>query len=258
MKTQQRIITITLIILGLIVSAETWAQDTDSHFYFNGNREVLFKGKNMGAGGYAFIHGSNDQLTINYMNQFTGGTQILSNLHIGHDDNSFPTGENRRLYFQGIALNTDPIYMMKYNVATNKTDLRVCIGDDQNGDDRFVIGNVLSGTENWRDFFVVHNNGNTDVYGTLRANKVKVEVMNGADFVFENNYKLKPLWEVETFIKENKHLPDVQSEKEMQETGLDVNEFQIKLLQKVEELTLYVIEQDKQIKQLQQQLGDRQ
>lgn len=88
-----------------------------------------------------------------------------------------------------------------------------------------------------------------DVKGAVRAKEVKIEVNagEGADFVFEPDYQLRSLTEVETFIKDNKHLPEIPSAKEMQEKGLNVNEMQIKLLQKIEELTLYVIEQQKQL-----------
>lgn len=87
-----------------------------------------------------------------------------------------------------------------------------------------------------------------DVAGTIKAREIKVEINAGADHVFNPNYNLKSLSELETFVKENKHLPEILSEKQMQEEGLNINEFQIKLLQKIEELTLYVIEQDKTIK----------
>jgi len=90
-----------------------------------------------------------------------------------------------------------------------------------------------------------------DVKGTIRAKEVKIEMGagEGADFVFESDYNLKPLSEVEAFVRENKHLPEIPSAKQMQAEGLNVNEMQIKLLQKVEELTLYVIEQQKQLEE---------
>lgn len=90
--------------------------------------------------------------------------------------------------------------------------------------------------------------GGLNLGGTLSAREVKIEITAGADHVFNNDYELKPLSEVEAFVKKNKHLPEIQSEKQMQDDGLNINEFQIKLLQKIEELTLYVIEQDKTIK----------
>lgn len=90
------------------------------------------------------------------------------------------------------------------------------------------------------------HSGGLDIGGTIKAREIKVEVNAGADHVFNTNYDLKPLSEVEAFVKENKHLPEIQSEKQMQENGLNMNEFQIKLLQKIEELTLYVIDLKKE------------
>lgn len=85
-----------------------------------------------------------------------------------------------------------------------------------------------------------------DVNGKARANEIVVNT-TGADFVFEKDYKLRSLKDVEAFVKQNKHLPEVPSAKAMQENGLGVSEMQTKLLQKVEELTLYLIEQNKRI-----------
>jgi hypothetical protein len=94
-----------------------------------------------------------------------------------------------------------------------------------------------------------------DVRGKITAREVEIKVISGADFVFQPDYNLMPLSEVESFVKENQHLPEIPSEKEMVENGVNVNDMQIKLLQKVEELTLYVIEQEKQNKKLQEQIS---
>ena len=79
---------------------------------------------------------------------------------------------------------------------------------------------------------------------------VKVTESPTADFVFEESYNLPTLQQVENHIKEKKHLPEIPSAKEMEKDGVNIGEFQIKLLQKIEELTLYIIEQDKRIKEL--------
>jgi hypothetical protein len=92
------------------------------------------------------------------------------------------------------------------------------------------------------------------VSGKIHSREVKVTVDAGADFVFEKNYALKPLAEVEQYITENKHLPEIASAAEMKKSGLELGEMNIKLLQKVEELTLYLIKQDKRIQELEKQL----
>lgn len=87
----------------------------------------------------------------------------------------------------------------------------------------------------------------------ILTEKVRVSVKttaNWADYVFAPEYNLMPLSEVEKFTKENNHLPNVPSAKELTENGLDVAQMDAKLMEKVEELTLYLIEQNKQIEQL--------
>jgi len=88
-----------------------------------------------------------------------------------------------------------------------------------------------------------------DINGNVRANKVTINT-TGADFVFEPNYKLIPLDELEKFVKSNHHLPGIASAAKMQKDGLELSESHTNLLQKIEELTLYIIEQDKNNKAL--------
>jgi len=85
------------------------------------------------------------------------------------------------------------------------------------------------------------------VAGIIGAREVKVETNMGADFVFAPDYPLLPLSELEQFIAANKRLPDIAPADTMIQNGVNMGEFQIQLLQKIEELTLYVIEQQKQI-----------
>jgi len=74
--------------------------------------------------------------------------------------------------------------------------------------------------------------------------------------VFEDDYNLSPLSEVEQYIKQNNRLPNIPSAKEVEGNGVNLGDMQSKLLQKVEELTLYIIALEKQIKELQQTKGD--
>jgi hypothetical protein len=95
------------------------------------------------------------------------------------------------------------------------------------------------------------------VGGGIITEKIRVAT-NGspfwADYVFEPNFKLRTLSEVAQYIKLNKHLPDIPSTAEVTKNGIDLAETQALLLQKVEELTLYVIEQDKQIQKLEKKV----
>jgi len=106
-------------------------------------------------------------------------------------------------------------------------------------------GNVLIGKTSQTTTGVRYR---LDVAGPIRANEVTIN-STGADFVFENNYKLRPLSDLENFIKQHKHLPEISPAIYMQTNGMSMGEMQTKLLQKVEELTLYTIEQDKKLKE---------
>ncbi|WP_411898348.1 hypothetical protein [Elizabethkingia occulta] len=92
---------------------------------------------------------------------------------------------------------------------------------------------------------LLNSNGNALLDGKLEAKEIKVTTTPTADFVFEDSYQLPDLESVEKHIKEKKHLPEIASAAEMQKDGVSIGDFQIKLLQKIEELTLYSIEQNK-------------
>jgi hypothetical protein len=87
------------------------------------------------------------------------------------------------------------------------------------------------------------------VNGTMQTKEVRVET-GWADFVFEKEYVLPSLDFVENYALQNKHLPGIPSAKEIQENGLAVGDMQTKMMQKIEELTLYVIELKKEINHL--------
>ena len=106
-------------------------------------------------------------------------------------------------------------------------DKRVAIGTDpQNGYDLAVCGNI-------------------------RAADVKVHAISDwCDYVFEDDYDLKSLQEVESFIELHKHLPEIPSAVEVETEGINVSEMLQLMMKKIEELTLYTIEQDKRIQEL--------
>ena len=86
-----------------------------------------------------------------------------------------------------------------------------------------------------------------------QADEIKVKT-SGADFVFDKDYQLRPLSEVKAFIQENQHLPEIKSAQEMQEDGVSVSELQTQLLQKIEELTLYILQQQETIQELRKEV----
>jgi hypothetical protein len=106
-------------------------------------------------------------------------------------------------------------------------------------------------------------NGNLTVEGAILSSKVKVAVPGGAnwnfasnnnkanwgwaDYVFDKEYKLLSLAEVEKYIEQNKHLPNIPTANEVKKEGIDLGEMNAKLLEKIEELTLYMIEMKKTI-----------
>ncbi len=89
------------------------------------------------------------------------------------------------------------------------------------------------------------------VEGNILAKQIKVKTdITVPDYVFEPDYNLKSLQEIESYVKINKHLPEMPSASEVGKNGLDVAEMNLLLLKKVEELTLHLIEKDKTIKEI--------
>lgn len=119
-----------------------------------------------------------------------------------------------------------------------------------------------------KDVFTVYGDGKIEVSnatgkiwqlesnGLMRGRKIKLDLDTWADYVFDNDYVLMSLKEVEEFIEEEKHLPNVPSEAEIMNDGVDLGEMNIVLLEKVEELTLYLIEQSKAIESQQSELNE--
>lgn len=88
------------------------------------------------------------------------------------------------------------------------------------------------------------------VNGTIWAKKMKIRFEDAADWVFDPSYNLKPLDEVATFIAKNKHLPEIPSAADFRANDMEVSEMTNKLLQKIEELTLYTIAQEKKLQKV--------
>jgi len=122
-------------------------------------------------------------------------------------------------------------------------------------------GNIRASAEvarlNIENHLVVANNGRIGigtatpqaklaVNGNILATEVKVKTdISVPDYVFEPDYELPPLSEIEAFVKEHKHLPEIPSATDIERDGLDLAEMNLQLLKKVEELTLHIIQLNK-------------
>jgi hypothetical protein len=93
-------------------------------------------------------------------------------------------------------------------------------------------------------------NGLVTVDGKIIAEEIKIQMVDAPDYVFQPDYNLKTIDEVESFVNENKHLPDVPSAKDFEENGVDQSKMNKLLLQKIEELTLYMIDANKRMEKL--------
>jgi hypothetical protein len=148
-------------------------------------------------------------------------------------------GERKQFYFGGAASH----YMLIYD-SNNEPKIRMNAGGDS-----FITGGRLGiGTTDIDESLTVR--------GKVHTSEVRVDLEPEVvpDYVFEKDYNLLPLSEVEKYINANKHLPEVPSAKEMEANGMNLKEMNLILLKKVEELTLHMIELKKENEEIKKEL----
>jgi hypothetical protein len=153
--------------------------------------------------------------------------------------------------FQGPGINLN-----KAGLNTNATPfIDFCYGNSYPSLNHIDV-KIKNSASNQLDFWTnmdYYGNGGTKVM-TINNNGVyakKITVQSSwSDFVFKPEYKLISLYEVEKYIKENGHLEGMPTEQEVKENGVELGDMTSKLLQKIEELTLYVIDQNREIEKL--------
>ena len=194
------------------------------------------------------VTSGNEYLTI-----ISGGNVGIANtspqakLHISNGDLLLqnPTSGYPTLWLKNVA-----------GTNTLKLDYNSIIGAGSNlivrsGSSAIVLndvgGNVGIGTAN--------PNQKLTVNGTVYAKEFKVDLsVPGPDYVFEKDYRLPSLEEIKNYIDQNKHLPEVPSAKEMEANGINMGEMNMILLKKIEELTLYLLDQQKQLNAQQKEI----
>ncbi len=251
-------------------------------FYYNGAADVTFRYQPRGNGGRAFVHADGNILGLNFESDFTGGTRIGNDVFFKDGGNSYinsgnfgigTTNPEARLDVNGaIQSNGGANQFYGFGPASASKSIDVRSGShypyvfnwhtgltfsahsayggirfyNQGYPDMYGTGVlVMSITNNNVGIGTTNPTSKLTVAGDIHSREVKVTVNAGADFVFEKEYNLPTLDSVDKYIKENKHLPEIASAAEMKKDGINLSEMNIKLLQKVEELTLYTIEQEK-------------
>jgi hypothetical protein len=173
-------------------------------------------------------------------------------------NNSTSRAERMRIDENGLVGigTTNPNYELDVNGTINATNILI------NGQPISVGGSSVWEMSGDNIFFNTGSIGigfsnpqyKLSVDGTISASEVRVSTTPNSDYVFESDYDLKPLHEVDQFIQQNKHLPDIPSAEEFAKNGVGLGEMDDMLLRKVEELTLYVIELKKENEQMQKRL----
>ena len=222
------------------------------------NQHIQFvtsvNGAYSGASGIVCINDANSAYTplgfyaSNYYfgggNVGIGTTNPLAKFVVAGDYNNTGSG--------GIMLDAYPASPDQYSLRINP----FVIGSGKVGY-QFQTKNVTGGTTIPLTFDNAGNVGigtsnplnKLDVNGTIHSKQVNVDLTGWPDYVFKPNYHLPSLADIKTYINKNHHLPDMPSEAEVAKNGLNLGEMNKLLTKKVEELTLYLIEKDKEIKE---------
>jgi len=181
-----------------------------------------------------------------------GTSEILSDYRLTVNGNMFCSGNiftplNSRISIASSVSIGSPRLSLYHDGVNGFVDFKDKLHFNSDGITALIIngnGSVGIGTCNSD----ILNNYKLAVNGNIVCKLLKVQIdVPSADFVFEDDYQLMPINDLETFITANKHLPNIPSSEQFKKDGYNVGEMDEMLLRKIEELTLYIIEQDKRI-----------
>jgi hypothetical protein len=221
---------------SFVLGVNALSEQPDDGYFFIGDLHAETSG------------GSDKRLTISRAGNVSIGTpepeaRPEARLVIRRDDGNA---------FQAVSFRLNPTQsVFNLDVGGNKNShARIHLGDSTEPDNTVTtLGRVGIGTVNPGSFQLAVN-------GKVRAKEIVVET-GWSDFVFEDGYPLRSLSEVEDYIAKYGHLPDMPSADEVVETGVSIGESHARLLQKVEELTLYLIALHERVVSLEEKNGEQ-
>jgi len=227
-------------------------QNTNPYFVYMANSSNL-----MIAGRWylfvGYIHANNDNDMTNYGGIYDGmtGQKIISLTDFKLTSNATYQTHRTFDYYEQQAGSITSWYAPRFEeINGTEPTIEQLLGVTGQGAtlarNAFFFGNVLIGKTTQ-----TNTNYMLDVGGNIRANKLVVNT-TGADFVFAKKYQLISLNELEKYILQYKHLPGIETATDMTKEGVDVGKNETKLLQKIEELTLYLIEQNRKISKMEE------
>ncbi|WP_052483559.1 tail fiber protein [Flavobacterium sp. MEB061] len=278
----KNIVTFIFIIASFNAFSQINSPNGSNIFSYNGLADVTFRFTDRGSGGRAFVHADYNVLALNFENDFSGGTRIGNDVYFKDRGNSFIASGNFGIGTTNplakLEVRNGNIIVRNFENRLNESAIMIAhsisIGDyDTFGTSVRTFTESADANIYALQFFTqqshqtgqteklrIQGNGNVGigttkpdskltVAGNIHAQEVKVTINAGLvpDYVFANDYKLKSLQEVEDYIKQNSHLPEIPSATEIEKNGLMLAEMNLSLLKTIEEMTLYMIEQNKKI-----------
>ncbi len=223
-------------------------ENPDGHINF-------FVGGRHGHGSHMIIKGTNGNVGIGETSpsaklDVKGMSKVDNALVVDGIDSGNPSAQPEQLRLSG------------YGILGNRGAMYIS-NENPDGHINFFVG----GRHGYGSHMIINKSGNVgigetnpdsklSVNGKIHTKEVKVDLVGWSDFVFYDDYKLPTLTEVETHIKEKGHLKDIPSAKEVAKNGILLGEMDSKLLQKIEELTLYTIAQEKDLQSQKEEIDN--
>ncbi|PWG78068.1 hypothetical protein [Pararcticibacter amylolyticus] len=296
-----------ILLLASLLAFSLGANSQTNEFYFNGGADVIFRYPLRGSGGRALVHDVDNQLSLNYGGDFSGGIRLGNYIWAKNNGNiglgTFEPSEkleivngflksgnasfgfNQETYsgpinYMTLGIDNHASLLLGSNlyISSNPyTTLKISkTHDSMSGAGILIPGNsqqyqgsiifhtsdpgpVTAGQVYSNPQVIITEHGNMgvgtmtpreklSVNGKIRAQEIKVEAANWPDYVFAQEYVRPSLSQLEAYIEANNHLPEVPSAREVNKQGVELGEMNVLLLKKIEELTLYLIEKDKELK----------